>query len=326
MQPFDLKQLRKDVHDFDRLVLDSPHIDLFCSSAEWILAASSTLCPFGRPFMFRNERGCIAMTLVKHQNGARVLQPLEAFWCLASPLIGHDIHRLIESLIGLLKEHSAAWDVAVISGIPIRSPAFLALSSSLAAQYKIRFGPPSRRCVGDIGHGMEKYWALRSANLRRSVRRSLKVSQAAGISIENCIIDSPQQADQLFDRIVAVESQSWKGVAGVGINMPGDFGEFYRVMNRGLVTRGFQRTMFARHKGRDIGYIHGAVFSHTYRGLQFSFEAEYRRFGLGNLLQYSQIGSLIDEGIKIYDLGTDMAYKQRWADYFHDTVMLVVYQ
>jgi CelD/BcsL family acetyltransferase involved in cellulose biosynthesis len=81
-----------------------------------------------------------------------------------------------------------------------------------------------------------------------------------------------------------------------------------------LAARGALRLMFARHEGRDVAYILGAVAGDTYRGLQFSFDDAYRDDSLGNLAQYHQIAALCDEGVTRYDLGSGFPYKRRWAE------------
>jgi CelD/BcsL family acetyltransferase involved in cellulose biosynthesis len=127
----------------------------------------------------------------------------------------------------------------------------------------------------------------------------------------------------VYERIVRVEARSWKGLGGVGIDS-GSMHEFYRAMLPRLARHDRLRVIFARREGRDVGYILGAVFLGTYRGLQFSFDDEDRELALGNLCQYRQILALCDEGVTRYDLGTDMEYKRRWAEAQFETTLLVV--
>jgi CelD/BcsL family acetyltransferase involved in cellulose biosynthesis len=82
--------------------------------------------------------------------------------------------------------------------------------------------------------------------------------------------------------------------------------------------------MFATLGGRDVGYILGAVFEGEYRGLQFSYDDDHARLGLGGLLQFHQVTALCAEGVARYDLGTEMDYKRRWAEEVMETEMLVL--
>src|SRR5690606_24575420 len=97
-------------------------------------------------------------------------------------------------------------------------------------------------------------------------------------------------------------------------------------MNRRLVRRGCQRTIFAMHEGRDVGYVFGGVMGTSYRGLQFSYDQDYEQLSIGSLLQYHQITELCAQGCTSYDLGTDLAYKRRWSDGVMETLLLIVGQ
>ena len=68
----------------------------------------------------------------------------------------------------------------------------------------------------------------------------------------------------------------------------------------------------------------GAVFEGEYRGLQFSYDDDHARLGLGSLLQLHQVTELCAEGVLRYDLGTEMDYKRRWAEEIMETEMLVL--
>ena len=95
-----------------------------------------------------------------------------------------------------------------------------------------------------------------------------------------------------------------------------------------LCVKRQQRTIFARLGERDVGYVLGAVFGEPdaseYRGLQFSYDDDVAKLGVGSLLQYHQIVELCADGIGHYDLGTEMDYKRRWAEEVMETEMLVL--
>jgi hypothetical protein len=57
-----------------------------------------------------------------------------------------------------------------------------------------------------------------------------------------------------------------------------------------------------------------------------SFDDNYRHLGLGNACQFHQIQSLAngDTDITHYDLGTGLAYKERWAEVTQSLEVLLV--
>ena len=89
---------------------------------------------------------------------------------------------------------------------------------------------------------------------------------------------------------------------------------FYRAMLERLADTGQHRLAFARYDNKDAAYILGVRFGSTYRGLQFSYDAELSGLALGNVCQYHQLESLCEEGVESYDLGGGLDYKRRWAE------------
>ena len=130
----------------------------------------------------------------------------------------------------------------------------------------------------------------------------------------------------LYERVLAVEETSWKGREGNGLAVP-EMAEFYRRMLPRLAREGAVRAHVARHEGRDVAVILGAVVDtpegETYRGLQFSFDERYRSYSLGNLAQLQQITALADEGVALYDLGSEVDYKRRWGEDCLETLTIV---
>ena len=307
--------------EFDREIAQTPAIDRFCSSSAWILAASTALMPPRAAFSFRGEHGYFAAARGVHPAGFPYIEPIELAWGLASPLAGRDAQALAEETVALLAARRD-WQLAILAGMTGDGPQRRALEQALPARWERRRGTPTIRHVASLEGGVEGFLARRSRELRKSIRKSLRAAAAASVTFEAVRV-SPAEATALYDRIQAVEQNSWKAHESVGISQ-GPMRAFYGSMLPRLCQLGQQRTMFARLGGRDIGYILGAVFDGEYRGLQFSYDDQHSRFGLGGLLQYHQIVALCDEGIARYDLGTEMDYKRRWAEDIMETEMLVL--
>jgi CelD/BcsL family acetyltransferase involved in cellulose biosynthesis len=76
--------------------------------------------------------------------------------------------------------------------------------------------------------------------------------------------------------------------------------------------------MFAVHDGKDIGFIFGGKAGSVYRGQQFSYDDNWRDASIGNVLQFSQLEWLCEEGASRYDMGplcgSGMEYKQHWTE------------
>ncbi len=318
MEPIDLAAIAE---DFDREVVRTPAIDRFCSSSAWILAATAALMPPRAPFSFKGEYGYFAAMRGVHPAGFPYVEPVELAWGLASPLIGSDPVGLVGEVVPLLASRRD-WQLAIFAGLTVTGPQRRALDATLPARWERRRGQPTIRHVASLEGGVDGFLARRSRELRKSLRKSLRAAEAAGMTFESVRATSVEAA-ALYDRVQAVEARSWKSREGVGIQT-GPMRAFYGAMLPRLCALGQQRTIFARMHDRDVGYILGAVMAGEYRGLQFSYDEELAQFGIGGLLQYQQVVALCDEGIARYDLGTEMDYKRRWAEEIMETEMLVL--
>ena len=182
--------------------------------------------------------------------------------------------------------------------------------------------PADRDPETDAESPLDEFLGRRSRDMRRSLVKGRRRTETAGVEIEVGDALDPTVA---FDRISAVEANTWKGRDGVGFVASG-MGPFYRSMIRRLSERGGLRLRFARRGGRDLAYIFGGLFAGTYRGLQFGYHADCRDLALGNFCQLHQIEALCGEGVRSYDLGTTGDhYKTRWSDrQITSTAMIVV--
>ncbi|HVV82274.1 MAG TPA: GNAT family N-acetyltransferase [Kofleriaceae bacterium] len=321
-QPVDLAALRDAPDEFDDAVAASPGIDRFCSSSAWIFAAHDALMGERTPWMWRTDSGWLALARRLRADGGVVFEPLELAWGLASPLVGPDPPQLARELLALAADDDH-WDAMLLAGIAEAGPADRTLIGHLPRGWRWGRGTSTQRYVASLEGGVDGFLGRRSRNLRKALRVAQREAAAAGIELTTLSPRSAPAIDDALRRIVAIERRSWKGKSGVGVDQ-GPMLAFYNRMSHALAPRGRLRLIIAQHEGRDVAFILGGVFAGEYRGLQFSFDNGYRSHGLGNLLQLRQIEALVEEGIGVYDLGTAMPYKERWAETVVETRLLVI--
>jgi CelD/BcsL family acetyltransferase involved in cellulose biosynthesis len=287
-----------------------------------VIPAARALMPARQSWILRGEHGWLTTMLGRHPSGIAYVEPMELAWGMACPLIGADP----AALAGEVAAEVAArrdWNVMLLAGLAPDGEMLPALLAALPARIERRFGQSTIRLVASLEGGVDGFLGRRSRNFRKALRAARRDADAAGITIESVRVGDAAAADALYQRILAIETRSWKGADGVGIHQ-GPMNRFYGDMLPRLAAQGRQRTLFARLGDRDGAYCLGAVFDGEYRGLQFSFDREHERHSLGSLLQYHQIVELCDEGVQRYDLGQDMDYKRRWAEEAFETVLLVL--
>ena len=267
--------------------------------------------------------GYVALARGRDPHYGIYLEPLECMWQFPSPFacVDEDLARefteSIESGIG-------DWNLLILTGLYPHSSFFRKLTSALEKRFRLVLLGSATRISARITDGVDGFLTRRSRNFRASLKQSSRRCEDLGVEFEeHCEVRSMDHSLLLYERVLDVERRSHKGRSEKGIDQPG-MCQFYELMLPRLVERGGLRLIFARHEGRDIGFVFGGVKGLLFRGLQMSFDEEYARCSLGNLLQMQMMIQLEREGTAVYDLGSDMDYKRRWGEERFVTVSLGV--
>ncbi len=289
-------------------------LDQYCARTEWTAAAFQHLCP-GRNFVgvTDGENFLTFAGPVEREGGLLILEPTEAMWGLGASIIGTGAVALFDETVA----SAGNWNAILVTGIEKYScceEELLKLQGVVCQDV----GTTSR-IVAQLDEGFEHYWQSRSRNLRKSVQRSLKAFSDIGGRVE---LQSGPVNEETWRRIISVERRSWKGEAKVG--MADMMSEFYRPLAMSDDADVDVQVLFACLEEADIGYVLGTKVGNSYRGLQFAYDNAYRNLGVGNVMQYRQIESVSAAGVTSYDLGTDMAYKERWANSHTESRNLLV--
>jgi len=320
MQMLDFPGLAAAADRWDALVAETPEIDRFCTSSAWIVPARAAFCPYAEPVVALDERGAVALMALPIGAGAHGGLPLEAGWGLAAPFAGSDPRAVVDLLAEVWRDPPHRMDALFMSGLPPHGQWMRALVAEFGAAYRVGVGTRCLRRRAFIGDGVDGFFERRSAKFRANLRRQVRRATDRGVRYERV---STGPLDAVFERILAVEAASWKGQQGDGIDT-GSPRAFYRNIIERLLARDALRVVFARWGGADIAYVLGGLFGDTYRGLQVSFVQGHERDAPGNLAQLAMIEWLVEQGLALYDLGTDMPYKRRWAEDESETVTVAV--
>ncbi|UCF66840.1 MAG: GNAT family N-acetyltransferase [Acidobacteriota bacterium] len=324
MERIGLNDLDTERDRFDAIVGRAGHLDRFCSSTAWILPAQAALMAPREPWIFRGEQGYVAMMRARHPAGFTYAESLEAAWGLACPLVGADGTEWMPKVGELFHRRQAEWDVLLVTGLIDASRVGEAFVEQFGTDHRIQRGETTPRYVASLADGLDGFLSRRSSNLRRSLSRASRRAASVGIELTWWDGSTPADADVALSRIRQIELGSWKGRQRLGL-AEAPLWPFYRQMSHRLLAAGRLRILFARHEDRDVGYYLGGVFATTFRGLQCSYDAEYRRVGLGNLLQLEQVRRHAEEGYEQYDLGTGAGhYKKRWSDQLVTSTAILV--
>ncbi|MEZ4463819.1 MAG: GNAT family N-acetyltransferase [bacterium] len=307
----------------DELVAVTDGIDRFCTSSRWSLPAQRAFMPAAEPFITESADGIVALMTVVLPDGRRVGVPLEASWGLASPFASARPGALVGQLRRML-ESDRAPESLYLSGVSRSGPWFEEVLRGFMGRARFGLGRSCGRRVADLRGGIEPWLASRSPRFRANLRRAARRAEDAGVRF-SWHPDIPAEAvPGIFDRMMAVEGRSWKGIAGVGVQ-EGEARDFYREVALRLAACGELRVLLGRQGDDDVVFVLGGVFKGAFRGLQMSFDDGLRDLSLGNIAQFETMKALAAEGVASYDLGTEMPYKMRWAPEGLETVTLALF-
>ena len=274
----------------------------------------------GEIFIKQTDENLLLLKGYRAAPNTFALDPPENMWFFGCNVLGRNGAEFLgDSLPDIERQFDSQSLAITVSGLSPTGLLRRGLQRYFKADFKIvEMSGRARgvQCAASLKGGWDAYLSRRSPNTRRNIRKQLRRADEAGVVFEqHCPI--PLEADHLFDRMLAVELQSWKGIAGRGMEQPG-VTDFYRLMLRELSETADARVIMARFEDRDIGFIFGGMLGMIYRGQQFSFVDDWAAGSIGNTLQAEQIKWLCEEGANRYDLGPlqgpAMEYKQHWTE------------
>ena len=308
----------KEFAAWKKAALGTHQADPFCCLPEWQLAFHDAFSPKRRLLIEEREGNVIAFAEKIFPSQDVVLTPIEPLWFFGCPLLGKEALALYEEFIGYVaKVYAPNFPNVLISGIRPGGTLAKRLLQTLLGQFNFYLHSERLQCSASLSGGTDGYLARRSANHRSKLKKARKRAREAGIYFERVMPDSPEAAAKTYERMLAVELKSWKGIGQCGMAEPGPK-EFYDFMLHRLSASRSGRVIFAKHDDSDIGFIFGGLAGKIYRGQQFSYTEEWQAFSVGNLMQMEQISWLCEEGCKRYDMGPltgpKMEYKAHWTE------------
>ncbi|MDF1823521.1 MAG: GNAT family N-acetyltransferase [Verrucomicrobiales bacterium] len=307
MRRLSVEEFTKEKCYFDEAVERSPGLARFCSSSLWQLAALNCLKapgPRGEHFIVEDEGDWL---LFAEGEGNRIFYPFEAAWMFGSPLVGDPL-RGVDLLKKAALEYLPGRVGFCFGGVPKGGILHDALQSRRGEFLRYEEFPATDCMMIDLGAGFEAWLEGRSRKFRKSIRQ-LKEDESIDI-----IDAGGEDSQSLFDRILAIQKQTYKWEEGTDIFLGNDYRPFYRSLLHGLQSSNDLRLLFARRDGEDLAYIFGGVRGKAYRGFQMGYIESERKSGLGNRLQVANLKARAEEGVTVYDLGMHAEYKERWAD------------
>ncbi len=339
----------------------TPLIDPWCSGPDWQIPVTVAFAPEAERLILATDSGDGFAMLTRYRGVHHMFGGMEPLWGFGTPIVGSNPYGIAVEVAEVLAKRDD-WKTLFLTGMPVlNEPAdfsgepghdgveseeqawapqpdptvTLGIANGLASLGRVGLAEGITRRIADIRptrpakpnetadceSGYEQWFGRRTSRFRRNLRQAAARAESDGLIIEDAA-DDPH----LFDRLMAIEQQTWKGHEGSGITSD-EMSTLYRMIIERLQGAGRLHAFVARYRGVDAGYILGGIRDRRYRGLQLSYTEEARHLSVGNLLQNHQLRRLVtDDLADIYDLGMDFEYKKRWADRTQTSVTLVVHR
>ncbi|MEQ1632865.1 MAG: GNAT family N-acetyltransferase [Planctomycetota bacterium] len=286
--------------------------DPFCCRTEWALSFHEVFLPDRPVHLVESCGSVVAFCERTYHDLGRVLEPVESSWRFGCPLLGDRAVELLEAFVATLPQRLQKAPL-LVSGLLPDSAVAASLWRRFHRRYDMFQLDPAVQSSASLDGGLDGWLSRRSSHFRRRLMATVRRADDRAITFERHQPRDEASALSIYDRMLAVELASWKGIGECGMAVGGSR-EFYRAMLLRLTRSACARVMFARHDGTDIGYVFGGIAGSVYRGQQFSYAEAFRSSSIGNLLQWEQLRWLCDEGIARYDMGPKMEYKVHWTE------------
>ena len=301
-----------------KAALTTSQVDPFCCTTSWQLAFQEAFSPNCRLLIKESGNNAVVFAEKVFSPEEIYLTPIEAHWFFGCPLLGkHSVDLLDEMLAEIEQIYRPHFPKILISGIRPKGVLARRLIQTFADRFTLYFHSAGVQCAASLKGGVDGYLSRRSGNHRKKLKKYSRRAAEQGVYFERVSPASAEEAATTYARMIAVELTSWKGIGKCGMaEPPGE--QFYDHMLKRLSVSQDGRVIFAKHEGKDIGFIFGGKAGNIYRGQQFSYTDTWKKHSIGNIMQIEQIKWLCEEGAKRYDMGPivgpRMGYKAHWTE------------
>ena len=311
MRRLSYEEFEEEKSAFAGAIQRTDYLAKFCSNLPWQCAAYQYLT--GIDFGVNDALQCLVVEedgnwiafAERHQG---IFFPFESAWMFGCPLIGDPV-RVLKLMEEAAREYIGGDCGFLISGVLAGSGMHAELRGLRERARRFEEFDTTHCMTIDLSEGPDRFLERRSRSFRKGIRQMKTVEN---LEFEDA---SGQSPTELFERILRIQSLSYKSKEGGDIFSDYRYESFYRELCRHLHEQGDLRITFARIEGTDAAYILGGVNGPIYRGFQMSYDNQFRTLALGNRLQLDNIRRMSEAGITHYDLGMHSPYKERWADH-----------
>lgn len=146
----------------------------------------------------------------------------------------------------------------------------------------------------------EEYWAKRSKSFKGNLRYSHKLMERMGdMGVNIKIYDSlhSQEMKKAIDKAFALSLKSWQAKAGIAAGSSKEAMDFYHGLMEIFSKKGKVEISFLEHKGIPVSFSMGIIYGDMYYPFKMGYDEEYAKMSPGNILTYSVLQKLFNNGV-----------------------------
>jgi len=281
-----------------------------CSTLEYTLAAVAAKRSEREFFLVTTEDAAGAFLLLPTPTNRLALLPAETGWGFSSNLFGNDPTGAIELLVRLA-EKIPDLIIIYLTGVTPSLKNELLKGQKKNHPFIVKNLGKVESVVANIENGIEGVLQNVSNNKRKNFKKALRFANE--LSFE--YIKGSKTPELVWQRLLAVEKQSWKWLSNQSIFQSPQQHLFYHELFQSFNAKNFAHILFVQHNSQDIAYVFGASYLQAFRGFQTSFIAskELALLSPGNNGHLYLMDILSKAGILTYNFGSVMDYKLNWS-------------
>ena len=228
--------------------------------------------------------------------------------------VGSDRSAVVKELWTLLRD-IGHWDVIEIPNVPEEGVAIELLKNAVEDGFSTcrwRYMNSPYLPLSEMRDVGEPISAARSANLRRTIRKSLnKCEKAGGIKTHHFV-----RADNaILQRLYQLEACGWKGDAGTAILSEEKERRFIQEIAQAGDELGCLSIHTVELDGQLGGVALGFEYKNRYFGLKMGWDQNLKNLAFGHLLTLAVVGDCIKKAIsEVHLLGFESDWKSKWTD------------
>lgn len=170
----------------------------------------------------------------------------------------------------------------------------------------------------------DEYLAACSSKFRSDLRRCEKSMARLGDVSTECITDA-SELPAAYERVLAIERESWKHKEGTAITSRPWEGRFYETLVESAGRRGWLQIMLASVDGRPVAHDIGLVVGARYTCLKTSFVEDVRGANPGKVVRQRVLAGLHERGCVEHDfIGEAEPWKVQWTEQARTHVRLTI--